>query len=358
MAGRRGRRSTRAGSPAASSSSACAAPTRTAASTPRRRSTPAPGAWSSIRGTPPSLGARRCGGRVGADRARPARGDAEPGDRLAPRARLPRGGDHRVDGQDLGQGHRPRDPAAARPRQPRELQHRDRPAADDPRRAARDRGPGARDGDARARPDRRALRDRRARRRRRSPTSARFISSCSGRSRRSPRRRRRSSTGSARAGPRWSRPTPRRSSRTSTSAWRRSPSAPAATSSRTARAASAPGSRPRSSTPERRGGGWRCRSPRPTTSPTRPAPSRSASRSARIPRRWRVGRPDISFSRLRGELIDLPGGSVLVNDCYNANPVSMRAALDHLASLDAPGRRIAVLGGMAELGPQAAAVPP
>jgi UDP-N-acetylmuramoyl-tripeptide--D-alanyl-D-alanine ligase len=65
--------------------------------------------------------------------------------------------------------------------------------------------------------------------------------------------------------------------------------------------------------------------------------------------------PDISFSRLRGELIDLPGGSVLVNDCYNANPVSMRAALDHLASLDASGRRIAVLGGMAELGPQAAA---
>jgi UDP-N-acetylmuramoyl-tripeptide--D-alanyl-D-alanine ligase len=62
----------------------------------------------------------------------------------------------------------------------------------------------------------------------------------------------------------------------------------------------------------------------------------------------------ISFSRLRGELIELPGGSVLVNDCYNANPVSMRAALDHLASIEADGRRIAVLGGMAELGSTAA----
>ncbi len=64
--------------------------------------------------------------------------------------------------------------------------------------------------------------------------------------------------------------------------------------------------------------------------------------------------PDISFSRLRGEVLQLRGGSVLVNDCYNANPISMRSALDHLASIEAPGRRIAVLGGMAELGPEAA----
>ncbi len=61
---------------------------------------------------------------------------------------------------------------------------------------------------------------------------------------------------------------------------------------------------------------------------------------------------DISFSRLRGELVHLPAGAVLVNDCYNANPISMQAALDHLASLDAEGRRIAVLGGMGELGPE------
>jgi UDP-N-acetylmuramoyl-tripeptide--D-alanyl-D-alanine ligase len=58
----------------------------------------------------------------------------------------------------------------------------------------------------------------------------------------------------------------------------------------------------------------------------------------------------ITFSRLRGELLDLADGVLLVNDCYNANPVSMRAALEHLASLQAEGRRVAVLGEMRELG--------
>jgi UDP-N-acetylmuramoyl-tripeptide--D-alanyl-D-alanine ligase len=58
---------------------------------------------------------------------------------------------------------------------------------------------------------------------------------------------------------------------------------------------------------------------------------------------------DIGFSRFRGERLRLPGGIVLVNDCYNANPVSMRAALDHLASLEAT-RTVAVLGEMGELG--------
>jgi UDP-N-acetylmuramoyl-tripeptide--D-alanyl-D-alanine ligase len=57
----------------------------------------------------------------------------------------------------------------------------------------------------------------------------------------------------------------------------------------------------------------------------------------------------IGFSRFRGERLELDDGIVLVNDCYNANPVSMRAALDHLATLSAP-RMIAVLGEMGELG--------
>ena len=63
-----------------------------------------------------------------------------------------------------------------------------------------------------------------------------------------------------------------------------------------------------------------------------------------------AGRVEVAFSSLRGQLVELEGGVTVVNDCYNANPMSMRAALDHLAQSDAD-RRVAVLGGMAELGP-------
>jgi UDP-N-acetylmuramoyl-tripeptide--D-alanyl-D-alanine ligase len=62
------------------------------------------------------------------------------------------------------------------------------------------------------------------------------------------------------------------------------------------------------------------------------------------------GPVDVAFSAMRGERIDLPGDVVVINDCYNANPMSMRAALDDLA-LSARGRRVAVLGDMLELGP-------
>jgi UDP-N-acetylmuramoyl-tripeptide--D-alanyl-D-alanine ligase len=66
------------------------------------------------------------------------------------------------------------------------------------------------------------------------------------------------------------------------------------------------------------------------------------------------GAVNVRFSSLRGEVVELPGGVVVVNDCYNANPMSMRAALDHLAESPAE-RRIAVLGTMAELGGGSAA---
>jgi UDP-N-acetylmuramoyl-tripeptide--D-alanyl-D-alanine ligase len=59
---------------------------------------------------------------------------------------------------------------------------------------------------------------------------------------------------------------------------------------------------------------------------------------------------DVDFGPLREELIELPDGVILLNDCYNANPSSMRAALAHLAALAAGGRQLAVLGEMAELG--------
>jgi UDP-N-acetylmuramoyl-tripeptide--D-alanyl-D-alanine ligase len=43
-------------------------------------------------------------------------------------------------------------------------------------------------------------------------------------------------------------------------------------------------------------------------------------------------------------------GTTVVNDAYNANPTSMKAAVDTLAAMEAEGRRVAVLGDMAELG--------
>jgi len=62
------------------------------------------------------------------------------------------------------------------------------------------------------------------------------------------------------------------------------------------------------------------------------------------------GAVTVALSSLRGQRIALPGDIVVVNDCYNANPMSMRAALDDLAA-SASGRRVAVLGDMLELGP-------
>jgi UDP-N-acetylmuramoyl-tripeptide--D-alanyl-D-alanine ligase len=58
----------------------------------------------------------------------------------------------------------------------------------------------------------------------------------------------------------------------------------------------------------------------------------------------------VEFSKLREEEHELPGGGLLLNDCYNANPVSMRAALEHLTERAAGRRRVAILGAMAELG--------
>ena len=65
-----------------------------------------------------------------------------------------------------------------------------------------------------------------------------------------------------------------------------------------------------------------------------------------------AGELEVCFSGLRGERVRLPGETVLIDDCYNANPMSMRAAIDDLITT-AHGRRVAVLGDMLELGPEA-----
>jgi len=52
---------------------------------------------------------------------------------------------------------------------------------------------------------------------------------------------------------------------------------------------------------------------------------------------------------MRLQLQDIAGISLL-NDAYNANPNSMRAALETVSSLEPKGRRVAVLGDMRELG--------
>ncbi len=68
-----------------------------------------------------------------------------------------------------------------------------------------------------------------------------------------------------------------------------------------------------------------------------------------LDRAWE-GADAIRLSPWRGEETELPGGGVVINDAYNANPDSMRAALEHLAERAGDRRRVAILGEMAELG--------
>jgi UDP-N-acetylmuramoyl-tripeptide--D-alanyl-D-alanine ligase len=63
------------------------------------------------------------------------------------------------------------------------------------------------------------------------------------------------------------------------------------------------------------------------------------------------GAATITLSPWRGEELDLPGGGLVINDAYNANPDSMRAALEHLSETAQGRRTVAILGEMAELGP-------
>ncbi|MFB7995554.1 UDP-N-acetylmuramoyl-tripeptide--D-alanyl-D-alanine ligase [Streptomyces sp. NPDC056002] len=62
-----------------------------------------------------------------------------------------------------------------------------------------------------------------------------------------------------------------------------------------------------------------------------------------------------TLSRWRMEVTERPDGVTVVNDAYNANPESMRAALRALAAMGRGRRTWAVLGQMAELGDEALA---
>jgi UDP-N-acetylmuramoyl-tripeptide--D-alanyl-D-alanine ligase len=53
---------------------------------------------------------------------------------------------------------------------------------------------------------------------------------------------------------------------------------------------------------------------------------------------------------MRFEISTCPPGVTVVNDAYNANPASMRAALAAFAQVPAASRRALVLGDMLELG--------
>lgn len=67
-----------------------------------------------------------------------------------------------------------------------------------------------------------------------------------------------------------------------------------------------------------------------------------------------AGRVQLTLSPGRGQRRTLPNRVTVIDDCYNANPVSMRAALADLKQTEVPrpGRRVAVLGDMLELGPR------
>lgn len=63
-------------------------------------------------------------------------------------------------------------------------------------------------------------------------------------------------------------------------------------------------------------------------------------------------RVEVALSAMRGQERPLAVGGTVIEDCYNANPVAMRAALADLAGRS--GRRVAVLADMMELGPDEA----
>lgn len=64
------------------------------------------------------------------------------------------------------------------------------------------------------------------------------------------------------------------------------------------------------------------------------------------------GLGEVSPSRMRGEVVCV-GGVTIIDDTYNANPLSMRASIEAAAQFPGKGRLVAVFGDMLELGEDA-----
>lgn len=62
------------------------------------------------------------------------------------------------------------------------------------------------------------------------------------------------------------------------------------------------------------------------------------------------GLNQIKITNMRLELIEGAGGTKLINDAYNASPLSMKAAISLVHDLQPTGKKIVVLGDMLELG--------
>ena len=63
-----------------------------------------------------------------------------------------------------------------------------------------------------------------------------------------------------------------------------------------------------------------------------------------------AGLESATFSKWRMETFESASGVTVINDAYNANPTSMRAAISALGDVPTVGKRVAVLGDMGELG--------
>ena len=240
--------------------------------------------------------------------------------------------------------------SCAHAREPRELEHRDRAAADDARGRARHRGAGARDGDARRGPDRRARRDRGAgrgrdrERRAGAPRAARHG-----------RARRRRQGG---ADPRPARRRRLRRARQRAAARRRT----CATTSTPV--TFGPGGDVRLRRLRRRARARSRRAGDGSSSSCRYSRAAQPAQHARRGGRGAGARGDAGGApstcgsrRCAARSWSSPGGVTVVNDCYNANPMSMRAALDHLAESPAE-RRVAVLGDDGRARPGLGPLPP